>query len=230
MLTEVITVSFLGGIICLDRNCIQVMISRPLVVAPIIGLVLGDPYTGLIAGALMELFWSDRLPIGTYIPPNDSLVSVLIVSSAILVSRAVDDDVRGLLALSVLLYVPMGKVTQIVDTLIIKANDKLSENALAKAGQGDIAGAARQHVMAIARSLCCNFLIIMVSLGSGVVFMVWAYPFLPQSAIHALNLIYFFLPLIGVAVAMNTIRFDGIIPVFCTVYMIFMILLELISE
>ena len=228
MLTDILTVSLLGGIMCLDRNCVQVMISRPIVVAPMIGLILGDVQTGLMAGAFMELLWSDRLPIGTYVPPNDSIVSVLIASSAILASKAVNHDVKELLALSVLLFVPVGRLTQKIDTLLIKANDGLSRTAVMKAEEGDTAGVARLHIKAIARSLCCNFLVIMVSLAFGIGVMVWTYSLLTQPLIHALRMTYLFLPLIGAAVAMNTIRFEGIIPVFCSVYLVVMILLELI--
>jgi len=63
------------------------MISRPIIIAPIIGLILNNPYAGLIIGAMIEMFWIDRIPIGIYIPPNDSLVAVLATSVAILAVR-----------------------------------------------------------------------------------------------------------------------------------------------
>lgn len=53
MILNVITVSVVGGILCLDRVVLQVMISRPIVAAPLIGLILGDLYTGLVAGAFI---------------------------------------------------------------------------------------------------------------------------------------------------------------------------------
>jgi len=60
---------------CLDRIFIQAMISRPIVIAPVAGIILGQPYTGLMTGAILELFWMDRAPIGIYIPPNDSVTA-----------------------------------------------------------------------------------------------------------------------------------------------------------
>ena len=57
MIVNVLIVSIVGGILCLDRIFVQALISRPIVAAPVIGLILGDPYTGLIAGAFIELFW-----------------------------------------------------------------------------------------------------------------------------------------------------------------------------
>lgn len=228
MLMEVLTASFWGAIMCLDRSCLQIMISRPIVVAPIIGFILGNLHAGLITGALLELFWSDRLPIGTYVPPNDSLVSVLIVSSTVLAAREIGHNERELLALSVLLLLPLGRVTRTIDTLIIKANDKLSRAAVAKAEQDGTGYVASRHLIAIVRSLCCNFVVLLISLAISFNVMVWVYPFLPQPVLHALTLIYFILPLLGVAVAMNTIGIEGIIPVFCTICLTVMILLEFI--
>jgi len=70
-------VALLGGVLCLDRVALQVMISRPVVVGPVIGMVLSEPFTGLIIGAFIELLWIDRSPMGLYIPPNDSIATVL---------------------------------------------------------------------------------------------------------------------------------------------------------
>ena len=83
MILKLVVVSIVGGILCLDRIVLQVMISRPIVAAPLTGLILGDPYTGLITGAFIELFWIDRLPIGAYIPPNDTVAAILITASSI---------------------------------------------------------------------------------------------------------------------------------------------------
>ena len=81
MILKIIIVSVVGGILCLDRVVLQAMISRPIVAAPVIGLILGDPYTGLIVGAFIELFWIDRFPIGAYflptIPSRRSWITVL---------------------------------------------------------------------------------------------------------------------------------------------------------
>ena len=88
---KIILISFVGGLLCLDRVFIQAMISRPVIIAPVIGLILGNPYAGLIIGAILELFWIDRIPIGTYIPPNDSIAAVVATSTAILAGQALGD-------------------------------------------------------------------------------------------------------------------------------------------
>ncbi len=45
-------------------SCVQAMVSRPIVAAPIAGYILGDPVTGLSVGAVLELVSLNQLPIG----------------------------------------------------------------------------------------------------------------------------------------------------------------------
>ena len=87
LFTEIILASFCGGLLCLDRVFIQAMISRPVIIAPIIGLLLHNPYAGLVIGAFVELIWLDRIPIGTYIPPNDSITAVVATSTAVIAGQ-----------------------------------------------------------------------------------------------------------------------------------------------
>ena len=97
-------VALLGGVICLDRVFLQAMISRPVVVGPVIGMALSEPFTGLIIGAFIELLWIDRSPVGLYIPPNDSIASVLATAGAILAGRESGHPPRALVALAIPLF------------------------------------------------------------------------------------------------------------------------------
>src|SRR5450759_1649280 len=116
------------------------MISRPIVIAPIIGLILNNPYAGLIIGAMIEMFWIDRIPIGIYIPPNDSLVAVLATSVAILAGQKLGSVSPELIAFSILLFIPFGILAKQMDIMIIKSNDILSDQALEDAKKSNIRG------------------------------------------------------------------------------------------
>ena len=129
MAMKIMLLSLLGGILSLDRLWGQFMISRPIVAAPLAGVMLGDPYTGLQAGALLELFWIDKLPIGTVVPPNDFLVAFLVASASILVGQDLGHVSRELIAAAVLLFIPCGYGAQYVDSLIVRSNDALYDGA-----------------------------------------------------------------------------------------------------
>jgi PTS system mannose-specific IIC component len=228
MAIKIILLSLLGGFLSLDRAGAQFMISRPIVAASLAGFMLGDPYTGLLAGALLELFWIDRLPIGTIVPPNDFLVAFLVASASILAGQALGHVSRELIALAVLLFIPCGYAAQRVDSFIIKSNDALYEGALQDARQADIRGISRKHLFGLAKHFLADLGLILVFLICGVNALLYLYPLLPASFVNALSLIFLALPLLGVAAGLNTINLKGVIPIFSAIFISITLLWELI--
>lgn len=230
MLIKVVTVTFVGGILCLDRVLIQALVSRPIVVAPIVGLLLNDPYTGLIVGVFLELFWIDRLPIGTYIPPNDSIVALLITAASILAGQKIGHFSRELVALSFLIFIPFGVLAQKVDTMIIESNNALARAALLDAERSNVWGITRKHLWGLLKSFLSTTAFIFVSLFLGVIILVHIFPNLPKSLMKALTMVYFFLPVLGIAVAINTIKQRHAVSVFCALCLAVLIILEWIYD
>ncbi|MDO9516016.1 MAG: PTS sugar transporter subunit IIC [Syntrophales bacterium] len=213
-------VALLGGVICLDRVFLQAMISRPIVAGSIIGVVLSEPFTGLIIGAFIELLWIDRLPMGLYIPPNDTVAAVLATAGTILVGRELGSFSRELIALAILLFLPSAILARQVDVWIIKTNDRLSQKAAEYARLGDIKGLAREHRYGLVKVFAGAFLIIFVCLVPGVVFLKWTFPILPERVLKALLYTYFFIPILGIAVALNTIKLRGAVPLFAGIFLL----------
>ena len=226
MFTQIILLSFYGGLLCLDRIFIQAMISRPIVIAPIIGLILHNPYAGLTIGAMVEMFWIDRVPIGIYIPPNDSLVAVLATSVAILAGGKLGSVSPELIAFSVLLFIPFGILAKQIDILIIKSNDLLSDQALEDAKNSNISAIEHKTYLGLIKVLSFYIIYLLVLQAIFVPAVIWLYPKLAPAIIKMLTMIYYFLPLLGIAVALNTIKLRGAIPVFCAIFLIIAALLE----
>jgi mannose PTS system EIIC component len=228
MILNVLIVSIVGGILCLDRIFVQALISRPIVAAPLIGLILGDPYTGLVAGAFIELFWIDRLPIGAYIPPHDTIAAVLIAAGAIESGRILGHLPQGLIALAVLIFIPLAMVGQKMELWVIYGNEKLARDALSAAAHGDIRAVSKNHLRATIRGWLLPTGMILIALPLGVGVMTWVYPRLAPWTIRGLNLVYGMLPLIGAAVAFNTINLRGALPIFCVVFLMMTVILHYI--
>jgi len=228
MLIKSVIVALVGGIICLDRILFQAMISRPIVAGPFIGIILGDPYTGLIVGAFIELLWIDRFPIGVYIPPNDSVVAILVTAGSILVGRELGHVSRELIALSMLLFIPFGIVGQKIDMWIMKSNDVLSCQAIENARAGNIRGVAHKHILALLKSLFSAVALIFISLILGIAALQLIFPLIPGNTLKALSFIYFFVPVIGVAVALNTIKLRGTIPIFSGIFLLVALFVKMI--
>ena len=226
MFTQIILISFCGGLLCLDRIFIQAMISRPIVIAPVIGLILDNPYAGLVIGAMIEMFWIDRVPIGIYIPPNDSLVAVLAASVAILAGGKLGSVSPELIAFSILLFIPFGILAKQIDILIIKSNDHLSDQALEDAKKSDIRAIEQKTYLGLIKTLLFYIIYLLVLQAIFIPAVIWVYPKLASVIIKMLTMIYYFLPLLGIAVALNTIKLRGAIPVFCAIFLIIAALLE----
>jgi PTS system mannose-specific IIC component len=223
---QIILLSFCGGLLCLDRIFIQAMISRPIIIAPIIGLILNNPYAGLIIGAMIEMFWIDRIPIGIYIPPNDSLVAVLATSVAILAGQKLGSVSPELIAFSILLFIPFGILAKQIDILIIKSNDILSDRALEDAKKSNIRGIEQKTYLGLIKVLSFYIIYLLVLQAIFIPAVIWVYPKLASTIIKMLTMIYYFLPLLGIAVALNTIKLRGAIPVFCAIFLIIAVSLE----
>ncbi|MFZ4437231.1 MAG: PTS sugar transporter subunit IIC [Syntrophales bacterium] len=219
MIMNVLIVSIAGGLLCLDRVFIQTLISRPIVAAPVVGAILGDPYTGLIAGAFIELFWIDRIPIGAYVPPNDTVAAILIAACAIESGRILGQLPQGLIALAVLIFVPFAYLGQQMDIWIIHGNEKSANDALKKVMDGLPPGIARKHFFAALKAWLLSTGLILIGIPIGIGVMTWGYPRLAPQIIRGLELVYGLLPLIGTAVALNTIHLRGALPIFCAAFL-----------
>jgi PTS system mannose-specific IIC component len=228
LIIPIISVCFAGGILCLDRVVGQFMFSRPIVAAPVIGLILGDLETGLIAGTFIELFWIDRLPLGIYLPPNDTLVAILIAAAAILTARTHGQSSPGLISFCVLLFSPLGILAQRLECRNAGRNEQLARKALHDAKRGDARSIAAKHLLAVARHLFLTAGLILVALPAGIALTSWLYPQLPPFAVRGLTLLYGLLPLLGVSVALNQNQRRGAIPLFCAVFLAATILIGFI--
>lgn len=134
----------------LDRTAVgQFMISRPIVAGPLTGLLLGDPLVGLQVGALVELLWIGRLPVGAAIPPDDTQVAV--ASTVLAVSAGSIYHVEGtvLILFCVLVVMPLGKIGQAFDRLARMANGDLHRRAQSALAQGQPDAVEQSHVRGV---------------------------------------------------------------------------------
>jgi len=228
MVIKVVIVSVVGGFLCLDRTCLQTMLSRPVVIAPLTGFFLGDMLTGMSIGAFLELLWIDKSQIGIYVPPNDSLLAVMIVSSLLLASGQYDQTRHEVITFAFLLFIPLGLITQRMDTALIQSNELLSEKALQAAKAADPRGITRLHIYAIAKTFAAYCLFLFLSITAGVMIIEAAFPLLPVSVLKAMGLMYLIIPAVLIAVCLNTVKIRSTVPVFCALFLATMVIIEII--
>lgn len=85
------------------------MNNRPIIVAPMVGLVLGDITTGIIVGATLELIFLGAVPIGASNPPDITSGSIIGTAFVILTGQEVGSAVA--------LAVPVATLVLLFDNL-----------------------------------------------------------------------------------------------------------------
>jgi len=107
-------------------------ISRPLVVGPIIGLVLGDLQMGLLIGASIEFIYLGVIPVGAAIPPDATTATSIATALGIL--SGIDTEV------AVTLAIPVATAAQLLQIFIWTINAGLMHKADRLVEQGNIKG------------------------------------------------------------------------------------------
>lgn len=114
------------------------LFRRPLLIAPIIGFILGDLQAGLAIGATLEIMWMGIGNVGAYMAP-DIITGTLISTSLAIVSRG-DASLEATVATAVTLAVPTALLAQQLLVLIETVNCSLNPWAQRLAEKADVKG------------------------------------------------------------------------------------------
>lgn len=78
MITTLLPVCFVAALLELDTTyAFQLLVSRPIIVGPLLGLLTGNALIGLQVGIFAELLFSDISPLGGIIPPSGVVAAAL---------------------------------------------------------------------------------------------------------------------------------------------------------
>src|SRR5215470_9524882 len=98
-----------GGLAAIERKgAFQLMLSRPLVLAPVMGWLLGDARGGLTLGVPLELLFLGGVNLGGSLPDNESLLAAALTSLVVPAGMAAGTGVDPpLAALGLVLLFPL---------------------------------------------------------------------------------------------------------------------------
>jgi PTS system mannose-specific IIC component len=122
--------------------------------------------------------------------------------------------------------IPCGILAKRMDSLIIKSNDSLSDQALEDAKKSNIRAIEKKVYSGLIKVFSFDVFYLLVIQATFIPLVIWVYPKLNAAVISTLSFTYYFLPLLGIAVAINTIKLRGAIPVFCAIFLIVAVFLE----
>jgi len=137
-----------GGIVALERKAfLQAMLSRPLVAATVMGLLLGDVESGLKVGMLLELFHLGAANLGASLPENDTLSATGTAAAAAAMAEATGaGSTEALWSVAILLFIALGRLGRQADRKLEGYSTRLAAKARSIAEEGDVNRAVRQNL------------------------------------------------------------------------------------
>jgi len=227
--TETFALGALMSIVCgLDRTAfLQLMISRPVVAGPLTGWLLGGPETGILVGALLELLWLGRLPMGAVIPPDDTQIAV---GGTVLAVAAGGEFVAAGMAvtlLSVLLALPLGKVGARFDQWARKANSRLSNLAIDEVKTGNTRRLEFLHLVGLVHFSLSSLATFLVIIIGGWLLMVFLAPFLLSPLQEMQHWVFAVFPLVGMSHVLANMNVNRALSLFGSSFLMTYVLLWL---
>ncbi|MFB0526706.1 MAG: PTS sugar transporter subunit IIC [bacterium] len=210
MIAEIVLVSFIGGLLSLDVSAWgQIMVSRPIVCGPLIGLLLGDLKTGLIIGVLLELIWINVISVGAAIPANATIVAVTCTTLIILIERTLPpgNNFQGPYRMFVLaLTMPLGEIFKVIDIKQRKLNIHFVHYLDREITKGNLKALEKVNYFSLFLFFLKGFLFSLIAISLGVYILPGLFSYLPYGILGGLNFAYRLMPALGLAIAFNTFR------------------------
>ncbi len=206
MILEAFIAGTVGGILSLDRfQVFQIMVSRPMIAAPVVSLILGDLRSGLATGILFELLWLRRPPVGGFISPDVTLASICTaaVASAFYVKESA--NLFPMVFLSFAFVFPLSFFGKKMDIILRKYLGNI-----ARAAEEDLTAKDAKLGKYLVSALTAGFImsfcfIFMVTLISGYALQA-ILPFTSQNIMRASTGAFFLVPLVACADLMVDMR------------------------
>jgi len=145
---DYLVVAVVAGLAAVERKgFLQAMLSRPVALAPITGLCLGDLGGGLLLGPPLELLWLGAVNMGASLPPNEAIATAAIAGGAVLAGEALGTGVTpAVAALAVALAAGLAALGRATDRAIEEWNVRLAARAEALLAEGAPLAAVRENL------------------------------------------------------------------------------------
>jgi PTS system mannose-specific IIC component len=217
MIYEALLAAVLGGLFWLDRfQIFQLMLSRPLVAAPVIGWALGDPLSGFASGLLYEVLWLERPPIGGYIPPDSALASVATAAVSAYVRVHSPAPLTAVVFLAFLCMFPVSFIGSRLDFFVRTGLRRIARSAEQTFLNGSQSTVPKFFAGGLALGFLCSFLVLFPVILAGDLLVSSFLQSCSASVIKSFEFSYYAVPLLGVAQIMQGLQEKRFIILFMT--------------
>jgi fructoselysine and glucoselysine-specific PTS system IID component len=188
------------------------LLSRPLVLGPLVGLVLGDLNQGVIIGATLELIFMGNIKVGAAIPPDVITGGVLGTAFAIISGKGP--------AIALAIAVPVSILAEMLISSLFVFRAVINKKFNQYADEGDFNGIQRLHILSgILRPILMG-IIILLALQLGATVMKDFLALIPAWVQTGLQVAGNMLPALGFALLMNLMFNKTVAPYFFLGFML----------
>ena len=158
---DYLVLALVAGLAAVERKgFLQAMLSRPIALAPLTGLALGDLHGGLLLGPPLELLWLGAVNLGASLPPHETLGSAAVAGGAVLAGRALGTGVTPPVAcLSLALVAGLSLLGRDTDRLIEEWNVRLARRAESLLEKGQLRAALRVNLRGLWLPFAASFVL-----------------------------------------------------------------------
>jgi len=182
------------------------LLSRPLVLAPLVGLALGDLNQGVIIGATLELIFMGNIKVGAAIPPDVITGGVLSTAFAILSGKGP--------AVALALAIPISILAEMVISGLFVFRSVFNKKFIQYAEEGSYRKIQRLHVLSGLLKPLLMGLITFAALQLGADVMKKFLDLIPAWVNEGLKVAGNLLPALGFALLLNLMFNKKVAPYF----------------
>lgn len=204
MLLQAILVGIWAGIAGIEQFNGTESLHRPIVSGLVVGLILGDVKTGLMAGATMELAWLGLVPLAGAQPPNIVIGGIAGIVTVLVGKQSPE------LALGI--AVPFAVLAQVLINLLFTAYSPIMHKADEYAKEGNIKGIDMINFSGPVVLFAFNFLIIFVLILFGADKVGPLISALPEKLVGGFKVASGMMPAVGFAMLLNIMLKKEYVP------------------
>jgi fructoselysine and glucoselysine-specific PTS system IID component len=182
------------------------LLSRPLVLGPLVGLVLGDVSQGIVIGATLELIFMGNIKVGAAIPPDVITGGVLGTAFAIISGKGA--------SVALAIAVPISILAEMVLSALFIFRSGLNKKFNQYAEEGDDLKLQRLHIISGLLKPLLMGTIVFLALFLGADVIKSFLDTIPQWAHTGLQVAGKMLPALGFALLMNVMFNKNVAPYF----------------
>ncbi|MDO4643354.1 MAG: PTS N-acetylgalactosamine transporter subunit IIC [Cardiobacteriaceae bacterium] len=121
-LSQALMVAIFAGIAGIDLFNVLTHIHRPIIAGPIVGILMGDPQAGLVAGASFELMWMGLVPLAGAQPPNVVLGGIIGTAFVIATGKSAQEAIAVAIPFAIFVQVCITFLFTVFSPLMKKAD------------------------------------------------------------------------------------------------------------